>query len=49
MILDDDHRRLVRRRAKRAIVVIYDDIALESGCEVTSKWECVVPADERYR
>ena len=49
MILDDDHRRAVRRRAKRAIVIIYDDIALEHGCEVRSKWECVVPVDERYR
>ncbi|HVD60899.1 MAG TPA: hypothetical protein VNC11_08510 [Gemmatimonadaceae bacterium] len=49
MILADDHRRLVRRRARRAIVVVYDDIALEEGCEVSSKWECVVTADERYR
>jgi hypothetical protein len=50
MILADDHRRLVRRRARRAIVVVYDDISLEQGCEVSSKWECVVTGGEqRYR
>lgn len=49
MILADDHRRMVRRRARRAIVVVYDDIALEQGCEVRSNWECVVTADDRYR
>jgi hypothetical protein len=48
MILADDHRRLVRLRARRAIVVVYDDISIEQGCEVSSKWECVVTGGEQH-
>lgn len=38
-----DYRRAVRRRASRAIVVIYEDTTLVRGCEVVARWECVVP------
>ena len=44
MVLSNDARRIVRRRAHRAIVVIYEDMMLVRGCEVMGKWECVVPA-----
>ena len=42
-VLADDHRRAVRRRATRAIVVVYEDVTLVRGCEVLARWECVVP------
>lgn len=38
-----DHRKLVRRRANRAIVVVFDDIMLEQGCDVEARWQIVVP------
>jgi hypothetical protein len=44
MVLSNDSRRVVRRRANRAIVVVYEDMMLVQGCEVLGKWECVVPA-----
>jgi hypothetical protein len=34
----------VRERAARAIVVVYEDVAVVQGCVVTARWECVVPA-----
>ena len=43
-VLANDHRRGVRKRVNRAIVVIYEDTSLVRGCEVVSRWECVVPA-----
>jgi hypothetical protein len=43
-VLADDHRRAVRRRVTRAIVVVYEDATLVQGCEVLARWECVVPA-----
>jgi hypothetical protein len=43
-LIADDHRRGVSRRAKRAIVVIYEDTTLVRGCEVVARWECVIPA-----
>ena len=43
-VLADDHRRAVRKRVNRAIVVIYEDTSLVRGCEVVSRWECVIPA-----
>ena len=43
-ILSSGSRRLVRRRAARAIVVVYEDAKLVRGCAVVSRWECVVPA-----
>ena len=38
-----DHRRLVRRRANRAIVVVFEDVLLEQGCDVAARWQIVVP------
>jgi hypothetical protein len=46
-ILGDDPRRSVRNRVRRAIVVAYEDSALVRGCEVQSRWECVVPSAPR--
>jgi hypothetical protein len=43
-ILDADSRRAVRKRSKRAVVVIYEDTNLDQGCDVTSKWQCIVPS-----
>ena len=43
-IIAGDHRRAIRRRANRAIVIVYEDITLVRGCEVVGRWECVVPA-----
>jgi len=45
VVLADDRRRAVRHRAARAIVVVYEDVALVRGCAVTARWECVVPAE----
>jgi len=42
-VLAADSRRLVRRRARRAIVVIFEDVVLDRGYDVASRWECVVP------
>ena len=44
LVFANDSRRIVRRRANRAIVVVYEDKMLVRGCEVVGKWECVVPA-----
>ena len=38
-----DYHPAVRRRARRAIVVVYEDSSLVRGCDVTARWECVVP------
>lgn len=43
-VLAADRRAAVRRRARRAIVIVYEDAALAHGCAVTARWECVVPA-----
>jgi hypothetical protein len=43
-VLANDKRRAVRRRADRAIVVVYEDMTLVRGCEVVGRWECVVPS-----
>ena len=43
-VIGDDPRRAVRRRATRAIVVVYEDTRLIGGCEVIGKWECVIPS-----
>jgi len=40
-----DSRRSVRKRAQTsAIVVIFEDATLKSGCSIVARWECVVPA-----
>ncbi|HEX6575386.1 MAG TPA: hypothetical protein VF042_10500 [Gemmatimonadaceae bacterium] len=43
-VLDADTRRLVRRKSKRAVVVIYEDRMMTHGCDVTARWQCIVPS-----
>lgn len=43
-ILAADSRRLVRRRVNRAIGIVFEDAALDRGCDVASRWECIVPS-----
>jgi hypothetical protein len=43
-VLASDAKRAVRKRATRAIVVVYEDVTLVRGCEVVARWECVVPS-----
>ena len=43
-LLAGDLRRALRRRASRAVVVIYEDATLANGCDIDSRWECVIPA-----
>jgi hypothetical protein len=43
-ILANDSRSAVRRRAARAIEIVYEDASLLRGYPVTGRWECVVPA-----
>lgn len=43
-LLGADERRGVRRRVNRAIVVIFEDSDLDRGCDISSRWECVVPS-----
>jgi len=42
--MSSDKRSAVRSRAKRAIVVIYEDASNVRGCAVVGRWECVIPA-----
>lgn len=42
-VIAGDHRRAVRRRASRAVVIVFEDTTLVRGCEVVARWECVVP------
>jgi hypothetical protein len=43
-MISADKRRLVRRRSRRAVVVIYEDRMMQRGCDVTARWHCVVPS-----
>ena len=43
-VLAANRRRVIRRRASRAIVVVYVDVGLRRGCTVESRWECVIPS-----
>jgi len=42
-VLAQGSKRALRRRAARAIVVVYEDSTLVRGCAVVGRWECVVP------
>lgn len=42
-VLAQGSQRALRRRAARAIVVVYEDSSLLRGCAVVARWECVVP------
>lgn len=46
-LLGADARKGVRRRVKRAIVVVFEDSHLDRGCDISSRWECIVPSDSR--
>jgi hypothetical protein len=48
-VLADDARRIVRDRADRAIVVVYEDVTLVRGCAVVARWECVLPREAHDR
>jgi hypothetical protein len=39
-----DDRRQLRRAAKFATVVVFEDASIVNGCAVVARWECVVPA-----
>ncbi len=43
-VLAMDSRSTIRRRAARAIVIVYEDATAMLGSAVSSRWECVVPA-----
>ncbi len=42
-ILAAHSRWVLRRRASRAVAVIYQDTMIVNGCDIESRWECVVP------
>jgi len=42
-VLASDRRGQLRRSARRAIVVVYEDATVVQGCAVVARWECVVP------
>jgi hypothetical protein len=43
-LLGADTRRTVRRRVNRAIVIVFEDSHLDRGCDITSKWQCIIPS-----
>ena len=43
-VLAGNSRRGVRSRAKRAVVVVYEDAMLVNGCDTSARWECIIPA-----
>jgi hypothetical protein len=42
-MLAADPRGPVRAHASHAVVVRFEDVSVERGCEVRAHWECVVP------
>ena len=42
-VLADHARDKLRKKATRAIVVVFKDSVAVQGCEVTARWECTVP------
>ena len=42
--LANDHRRMVRRGARWATVIVYEDASVVQGCAVVARWQCVIPA-----
>jgi hypothetical protein len=49
-VFAEDTRRLVRRAAAWATVVVYEDASIVQGSAVVARWECVVPSESsRYR
>jgi len=39
-----DRRAAVRRHARHAVVVRFEDAMVAEGCQVRATWECIVPA-----
>jgi hypothetical protein len=46
-LLGADTRRTVRKRVNRAIVVVFEDSDLDRGCDISSRWECIIPSTTR--
>ena len=46
-LLGSDTRRTVRKRVNRAIVVVFEDSHLDRGCDISSRWECIVSSMTR--
>jgi hypothetical protein len=46
-LLAADTRRTVRKRVNRAIVVVFEDSDLDRGCDISSRWECIIPSTTR--
>lgn len=42
-VLAEHPRAQLRRGATRAIVIVLKDATVLQGCEVTRRWECIVP------
>ena len=45
VVLAEHPRAQLRRGATRAIVIALKDATVLRGCEVTRRWECIVPMD----
>ena len=43
----EDSRRNVKRGARWATVVAFEDSTTVNGCAIVARWECVVPAEQR--
>jgi len=43
-LLGADTRKRVRRRVSRAIVVVFEDSHLDRGCDIISRWQCIIPS-----
>jgi len=44
-VLAKHPRAQLRRGATRAIVIVLKDTTVLQGCEVTRRWECIVPME----
>jgi hypothetical protein len=43
-ILAAETRASVRRHARHAVVVRFEDAMVAAGCQLRASWECIVPA-----
>ena len=43
VVLAEHPRAQLRRGAARAIVIVFKDATVLEGCEITRRWECIVP------
>jgi hypothetical protein len=42
--LAGDRRAAVRRHARHAVVIRFEDASAAEGCQVHAAWECIIPA-----